>query len=292
MVEDASRPRLGRGLAALIGDQSFSADDRQARQRRAPIEAIRANPRNPRRDFVEVDLGELAQSIRERGVLQPILVRPVRGEIVRFEIIAGERRWRAAQLASLHEIPIVSIDATDQQSLEIAIIENVQRADLNAVEEALGYQQLITEFSYSNADLAKILGKSRSHVANTLRLLQLPESVSRMLREGHISAGHARSLLALKDPEKAAKSILEHGLSVRDVERLAQREAQNDVNVAASGKLGKSKAQSADSIAVQQTLSEILGLVVKIDHSGEGGEMRIRYKSLEQLDALCRRLGG
>src|SRR5471030_2824357 len=226
MVEDAARSRLGRGLAALIGDVEGTPGAERARgQRRVPIEFVRPNPRNPRRVFSDTELEELAQSLRERGMIQPIVVRSVRGATDSFEIIAGERRWRAAQRASLHEVPIVVLDVSDAEALELAIIENVQRADLNALEEASGYQALASEFNHSQDDIAKVVGKSRSHIANTLRLLKLPETVKAYINSGKLTAGHARALINHHDPEAAARDIVEKGLNVRQVEALGQEQA-------------------------------------------------------------------
>src|SRR5262250_2019535 len=217
MAEEAVRSRLGRGLAALIGDvgEESAALERTRGQRRVPIEFLRPNPRNPRRNFPEAELDELAASIRERGIIQPILVRTARGAADSYEIIAGERRWRAAQRAGTHEVPIVLLEVSDKEALELAIIENVQRSDLNALEEANGYQALADEFKYSQDDIAKIVGKSRSHVTNTVRLLRLPDGVQEFIRSGKISAGHARALLGQPDPETLAQAIVAQGLSVR-----------------------------------------------------------------------------
>ena len=221
------RPRLGRGLAALIGDAGEEPTAGRGAPRKAPIEFLRPNPHNPRKAFREDELDELAASIRERGVIQPVIVRPVPRIADAYEIIAGERRWRAAQRAGLHEIPIVVIDVSDREALELAIVENVQRADLNALEEANGYAQLGADYKYSHADIARIVGKSRSHVANTLRLIGLPEHSRALLADGKITAGHARALLALADPDAVADRIVARGLSVRDVERLAERAGQS-----------------------------------------------------------------
>jgi ParB family chromosome partitioning protein len=291
MAEEA-RPRLGRGLAALIGDagEENAALERARGPKKIPIEFLRPNPRNPRKTFDDTELEELADSIREKGIIQPIVARNVPGVADAYEIIAGERRWRAAQRAGLHEIPILTVEADDRQALEIAIIENVQRADLNALEEALGYERLASEFGYSQGDLAKIIGKSRSHVANTLRLLNLPESVKELLAQGLFSAGHARALLAVGDPVSVAKRILDQGLTVRDVERIAQEDSQRAPEIKSTDGIKARKEKDADTRALEKTLSEALGLVVTIDHKGESGEMRIRYKSLDQLDALCHRL--
>jgi ParB family chromosome partitioning protein len=284
---EQGRARLGRGLAALIGDSAPEAPpaERTRGQRRVPIEFLRANPRNPRKAFSDAELEDLSNSIRERGVIQPILVRTVPGVADSYEIIAGERRWRASQRAGLHEVPILVVEADDKDALEIAIIENVQRSDLNPLEEALGYEQLAAEFKYTQQDLAKVIGKSRSHIANMLRLLKLPDEVRGLLAEGALSAGHARALLSLSDPESAAKQIVAQGLSVRDAERMAQREAE-----AADRAPRAKKEKDADTLALEQSLTEALGLVVRVDHQGEGGEVRLKYRTLDQLDALCARL--
>ena len=294
-MADEARSRLGRGLASLIGDVGGEAAhlERPRVQRKVPIEFIKPNPRNPRRIFADAELEELAASIRERGVIQPILVRAVRGAMDQYEIVAGERRWRAAQRANLHDVPIILIEADEKAALEIAVIENVQRADLNALEEAMGYDQLGNEFGYSHGDLARIIGKSRAHITNTLRLLKLPKLSRQMLAEGHLSAGHARALLALSDPDGVAKRIVEQGLSVRDVERIAQTEA----DAANGGKTeakpnGARREKDADTRALEKDMSDALGLAVSIDGRGERGEVRIRYKNLEQLEAVCARLKG
>jgi ParB family chromosome partitioning protein len=289
MAEEA-RPRLGRGLAALIGDagSEVAAIDRLRGQRLVPIEFLRPNPRNPRKDFKEAELDDLAASIKERGILQPILVRSITGVADAYEIVAGERRWRAAQRANVHDVPIILIEADEKAALEIAVIENVQRADLNALEEAMGYEQLGNEFGYSHGDLARIIGKSRSHIANTLRLLKLPTLSRRMLAEGHLSAGHARALLSVSDPDSVARRIVEQGLSVRDVERITQQETENSAGRTKTKATRREK--DADTRALEKDLSNALGLAVSIDVRGECGEVRIRYKDLEQLDALCTRL--
>ena len=291
-MAEEGRPRLGRGLAALIGDAGTetAAIDRLRGQRLVPIEFLRPNPRNPRKDFREAELDDLSASIKERGILQPILVRSIAGVADAYEIVAGERRWRAAQRANVHDVPIILIEADAKAALEIAVIENVQRADLNALEEAMGYEQLGNEFGYSQGDLARIIGKSRSHIANTLRLLKLPKLSRQMLAEGHLSAGHARALLSVSDPDAVAKRIVEQGLSVRDVERITQQETENS-----AGRV-KTKAprreKDVDTRALEKDLSDALGLAVSIDARGERGEVRIRYTDLEQLDALCARLKG
>lgn len=291
MVEEQGRSRLGRGLAALIGDvgEEIGAIERARGQRKVPVEFLRPNARNPRKAFAEAELEDLAASVRERGILQPIIVRSIPGMIDAYEIIAGERRWRAAQRAELHDVPVILVEANDREALEIAIVENVQRADLNAMEEAAGYERLIAEFDYTQNDLAKVIGKSRSHVANTLRLSKLPEPVKRMVGEGAVSAGHARALLAVSEPEQVAKRIVEEGLTVRDIERLGQDEARSENKPVRAAAPKPEK--DPDTRAVEKALEEALGLSVSIQHRANGGgEMKINYKTLEQLDALCRRL--
>lgn len=292
-MAEETRPRLGRGLAALLGDagDEVAAIDRMRSQKRVPIEFLRPNPRNPRKRFDDTELDDLANSIRERGIIQPILVRTIPRIADAYEIIAGERRWRAAQRAELHDVPVVLVEAGDKEALEIAIIENVQRADLNAIEEAQGYEQLSNEFGYSQTDLARVIGKSRSHVANTLRLLKLTPTTLEMVTSGLLSAGHARALLAVADADSIAKRIVEQGLTVRDVERIAQLEAEREPETKPDTAIGDGKPQkSADTRALEDILAQAIGLTVIIDHRGERGEVRIRYKNLEQLDALCRRL--
>lgn len=287
MSDDPSRKRLGRGLAALIGEMDKPAQPAQPKvgaDSRVPIEFLSPNPRNPRRNFGEADLADLAQSIREHGVVQPVVVRPSASG--RFEIIAGERRWRAAQRAGLTDIPIIIRDVDDRVALELAIIENVQRADLNPVEEALGYQQLIDDHSYTQADLGQVIGKSRSHVANTLRLLKLPDAIRDMLVDGALSAGHARTLVTAADPAGLARRIVEDGLSVRQAEALAQE----PVRVSSGIKASESAPKDADTLALEKMLSDVTGMKVQISHGRKGGELKISYKSLEQLDELCRRL--
>ncbi|MEJ8474937.1 ParB/RepB/Spo0J family partition protein [Roseibium algae] len=298
MAEEGSKnKRLGRGLAALIGDsavQDTSAPERGLRDsRRVPIEHLEPNPRNPRKTFSEKDLADLTESLRAKGIVQPILVRPAAGKQDRFEIIAGERRWRAAQKAGLHDAPIIIRDVTDQEALELAIIENVQRADLNPIEEAMGYDQLTAEFSYSQGELAKVIGKSRSHVANTMRLLKLPNSVKDYLAEGLLTAGHARALITVEDPAALADLIVEKGLTVRDAEKLAQDpEALSKLLSGAKNEVSKPQ-KDADTKALEQRLADTLGLKVTVGHKPgkENGDLKIKYTSLEQLDELCRKLG-
>jgi ParB family chromosome partitioning protein len=291
----ADKPsRLGRGLAALIGDVGveapandrggeLAAAPRQA-QRKVPIETIKPNPRNPRRIYSDEELSELAISIRERGIIQPIVVRPAKGE-GGFEIIAGERRWRAAQRAKLHEVPIVVLDVSDGEALELAIIENVQRTDLNPLEEALGYQSLVDHYKHSQDDIAGIVGKSRSHVSNTLRLLKLPDSVKAYINAGKITAGHARALIGQPNPEQLAHEIVSKGLNVRQIEQAKQEK---------SGKKGKAgrKRKDPNTVALERSLSDTRGRAVEINHRGRGGSVKIKYKTLDQLDEVTRRLEG
>ncbi|ESX03176.1 chromosome partitioning protein ParB [Mesorhizobium sp. LSJC268A00] len=292
MSEDLSRKRLGRGLAALIGeiDRPVAAAEKPGLNAdgKVPIEFLSPNPKNPRRHFGDADLTDLAQSIREHGVVQPVVARPSPTQAGRYEIIAGERRWRAAQRAGLTEIPIIVRDVNDRTALELAIIENVQRTDLNPVEEALGYQQLIDDHGYTQADLGNVIGKSRSHVANTLRLLKLPDVIRDMLVDGVLSAGHARTLVTAQDPAGLAKQIVEEGLSVRQAEALAQMPAGGTPPKAkpAHGASGK----DADTLALERLMTNTIGMIVTIEHKGKGGAIRVDYRSLEQLDELCRRL--
>ena len=287
-MADDGRSRLGRGLAALMGDVSAEATttpERARTQRRVPIEYLRPNPRNPRRNFSDAELDELAASIKQRGIIQPVVVRSVRGAKDAYEIIAGERRWRAAQRAALHEIPIVPFEASDSEALELAVIENVQRTDLNPLEEAGGYQALASEYGHSHEDIAKIVGKSRSHVTNTLRLLKLPEPVKAYIHAGKISAGAARMLIGAADPEEMAREIVDRGLNVRQVEALAKDRAPG------SGKAAKKRVvKSADTIALERRVSNTLGLTVTVDHRSKGGVLHIHYRNLDQLEEVLRRL--
>jgi len=286
MAEDVARRRLGRGLASLIGDVGGEAGvmERARPPRHLPTAYLRPNPRNPRRAFDSADLDDLAASVREKGVVQPILVRPMADAINTYEIIAGERRWRAAQKAGLHEVPVVVHEASDKEALELAIIENVQRTDLNPIEEAHGYQQLIDEHGYSAPELARVIGKSRPHVVNTLSLLKLPEAVQAYLSEGKLTAGHARALIHVEDPEAVARRIVEEGLSVREAESLRQART--------VGRKRPRPEKDADTKALEKAISDHLGLKVTVNHKpgGESGEIRIAYKTLDQLDDIARRL--
>jgi ParB family chromosome partitioning protein len=280
--------RLGRGLAALIGDMApieapRGADNSNGGQRRVPVEMLIANRANPRRDFAIEALEELTASIKEKGVMQPLLVRPS-GEPNGFEIIAGERRWRAAQRAGLHDVPVVVREVDDKEALELAIIENVQRVDLNPLEEAQGYDQLIEQFSYTQQDLAQVIGKSRSHVANTLRLLKLPREIRDLVTRGELTAGHARTLITAEDPLAVAREIIAGNLSVREAEQLSQKGA------APKRAPEANSARDADTVALEKELSDTLGVSVAIAHSTKGGKVEIRYKTLEQLDALLVKL--
>jgi ParB family chromosome partitioning protein len=281
--------RLGRGLAALIGDMATmeSARVTESGIKKLPVDFIIGNRSNPRRTFNVEQLEELTNSIREKGIMQPLLVRPSEDPHL-FEIIAGERRWRAAQRAGLHEVPVIVREVDDKEALELAIIENVQRADLNPLEEAMGYGQLIEQFEYTQQDLAQVIGKSRSHVANTLRLLRLPEDVREMVSSGALTAGHARTLITAEDPAALARQIVSSGLSVRDAEALSQQR-----DGAAKKKSVSSPAErNSDTVALERRLADALGLSVALAHGDRGGKLEIRYKTLEQLDSICLKLTG
>jgi ParB family chromosome partitioning protein len=288
MADDGARSRLGRGLAALIGDvggETQAVERGSRHQRKVPIEFLRPNPRNPRKTFSEAELDEFAASIGKRGIIQPIAVRNLGAD--RFEIIAGERRWRAAQRAGLHEVPVVVLDVTDGESLEIAIVENVQRTDLNPLEEAAGYQMLATEFNHSQDEIAKVTGKSRSHVANTIRLLKLPDAVKAYINAGKLTAGHARMLVGQPNAEELAEEIVKRDLNVRQVEQMARQSGPKQGREAK--RLGRKK--DADTEALEQRLADALGLNVTIAHRDNGsGTLEVRYRTLEQLDEVVRRL--
>ncbi|MFZ0841416.1 MAG: ParB/RepB/Spo0J family partition protein [Xanthobacteraceae bacterium] len=285
MAEEASRSRLGRGLASLIGDLGAEANDRGRTQRRLPIELLKRNPYNPRRAFSEVQLDELAQSIRDRGIIQPLIVRPAGND--NYEIVAGERRWRAAQRAGLHEVPVVVVEVNDRDAFQLAIIENVQRADLNPIEEANAYQRLATEFDYSQEEVAKTVGKSRPHVANTLRLLKLTRTVQELITTNKLDAGHARILVGLDDQEELANLIVERGYSVRQVEAMVR---ERTVGAASAPREPRSK--DPNSRAFEKRLTDALGLQVTLNQRGDGGVLHIRYSNLDQLDNIARKLEG
>ncbi|WP_455479406.1 ParB/RepB/Spo0J family partition protein [Bartonella sp. B23] len=299
MNDDQSKKRLGRGLAALIGDISLNNDlirssntDKftefnavsPVSERFVPLESISCNPHNPRRHFTDSELDNLAQSIRQHGVVQPVIVRPSRDHPHRFELIAGERRWRAAQRANLSKLPVIVRDVDDKTALELTIIENVQRADLNPIEEAMGYEILLNEHGYTQADLAQVIGKSRSHVANTLRLLKLPPKVQQFLTDGHLSAGHARCLITVDNPQDLAEKIIHEGLSVRQTEILAYEQANPKV------KKRTVVEKDTETKSLEKLLADVIGMKVTIRHGKKGGDLKIRYSSLEQLDDICRRL--
>jgi ParB family transcriptional regulator, chromosome partitioning protein len=285
MAEEASRSRLGRGLASLIGDLGAEANDRGRTQRRLPIELLKRNPYNPRRAFSEAQIDELAQSIRDRGIIQPLIVRPIGND--NYEIVAGERRWRAAQRAGLHDVPVVVVEANDSEAFQLAIIENVQRADLNPIEEASAYQRLATEFGYSQEEVAKTVGKSRPHVANTLRLLKLTRPVQELITTNKLDAGHARILVGLDDQEELANLIVERGYSVRQVEAMIR---ERTVSAASAPREPRSK--DPNSRAFEKRLTDALGLQVTLNQRGDGGVLHIRYSNLDQLDDIARKLEG
>jgi ParB family transcriptional regulator, chromosome partitioning protein len=284
MTEETKQRGLGRGLSALLGDEGedYAALDRVRGAKDVPVEQLRPNKYQPRRYFDEQKAAELVDSVREKGVLEPLLVRRIDDDPTSYEIIAGERRWRAAQKAQLHQVPVVIKEISDAEALEISIIENVQREDLTALDEAEGYQRLIAEFSYTQEQTGRLVGKSRSHIANMLRLLTLPNGVKAYLADGRLSAGHARALINADNPEKLADRIVEGALNVRETEKLTKK--------------GRPKAAPAtrdpDTIALEDDISNALGLKVDIQFHGEdkGGEVRISYGTLEQLDEICRRL--
>ncbi len=280
--------RLGRGLASLIGEpvQGRPTLPPEGEQRLVFTSDLKAGQLNPRKDFRDEELAELAESIRSKGLVQPIIVRPSGNG---YEIVAGERRWRAAQKAGLHTVPVIARDLTDKEVLELAIIENVQRADLNAIEEATGYRDLIERFEYSQEQLSEIIGKSRSHVANTLRLLKLPESVRAMVQDGRLTAGHARALIGHDDAEALARRIIEGGLNVREVEALVQDDVAGGSD--ASGSPRRQREKDADTRAFEKELASVLGLKVEIKRGpGDSGNLIIKYANYEQLDYIRSRL--
>lgn len=290
MAEAQAKKTLGRGLSALFDDVDVRGPTEAAvaptSANMVPIDAIEPNADQPRKHFDETELSELADSIRQKGVLQPILVRPLSGAVGRFEIVAGERRWRAAQRANLHEVPVVKREMDDIEALEIAIIENVQRSDLNPIEEALGYRQLMDKYNYTQDALAQGVGKSRSHIANILRLNNLPPKVQQMVQQGELSAGHARAMLTANDPTSLAMTAVSKNWSVRDVEKAVKA---GTTQKAAASK--KTVEKDADTVSLEGDLSAALRMQVSITHKGkQGGELKINYRSLEDLDELCTRL--
>jgi ParB family chromosome partitioning protein len=267
------------GLSALLGGASDLAEG----TRTIPIEFLRPSPVQPRRRFAEDELAALAESIRAKGVMQPLLVRRVPDDDTQYEIIAGERRWRAAQLAGRHELPVVVYALSDREALEVALIENVQRQDLTPLEEAEGYRRLIDDFGHTQDELAHNLGKSRSHIANLVRLLGLPAPLRALLENGQLTAGHARALLGARDPMPFARQVVARGLNVRQTEAMVRNERQ------ATG-LGSQKRRDADTAALERDLASRLGLPIRLRPKASGGTLTIEYRSLEQLDALVRRL--
>jgi len=287
-MADDKRKGLGRGLSALMGEPAAAAPARPTRE--LPIELLHPGRYQPRKRFDEAELEALADSIRSVGVVQPIVVRRKSGPGEEYEIVAGERRWRAAQRAALHAVPVVVKEISDLQAMEFALVENLQRQDLNPVEEAQGYQRMLDEFGHTQEQVAKIVGKSRSHVANTLRLLGLPPGIRVMLEDGRLSAGHARALLTAAAPEQLAKAIVARGLNVRQAERLAQGKPAAK-RAAAAAPAPPAAPKDADTRALEANLSNALGLTVTVEFAAEaGGEVRIKYATLEQLDEVCRRL--
>ena len=295
MEKKIERKGLGRGLSALMADVNLTNDEVHAEQARSPqgnvflaIDQVHPNPHQPRRDFDPALLEELAASIRAKGIIQPLVVRKAPGQ-QGYQIVAGERRWRAAQMAQLHKVPAVVRDFTDSEVLEIAIIENIQRADLNAIEEALGFRQLMDNFGHTQEKLAEALSKSRSHIANTMRLLALPPDVQSMIRNGKLSAGHARALIGSPDPVALAQKVVGAGLSVRETEKLVRSAA---VPPGSRRTQSRRSEKDADTRAIEADLSASLSMAVSIDHDngGDGGILRIRYRDLEQLDKLCQAL--
>ena len=287
MSERAARRQLGRGLAALFGEagEGALAGAGAGPQRLVPIERIRPGALQPRRRFAEAELDALAQSIREKGILQPLLVRSLTAQETDFELIAGERRWRAAQRVGLHDVPIIIRQISDSDALEIALVENLQREDLSPLEEAEAYSRLMEEFGRTQASLAEAVGKSRSHVANMIRLLSLPAPVRRRLDEGELSAGHARALLAAADPVALAEEVVRRGLNVRATERLVQRRAKTPPPA-------KRPPRDADTVALERELAAVLGLRVTLEPKKRGGALTLHYASLDQLDRVLNLLRG
>ncbi|MEP2642631.1 ParB/RepB/Spo0J family partition protein [Roseobacter sp.] len=298
MAGVADRKRgLGRGLSALMSDvaetEKATNAGPSAAERLVPIEQIIPNPDQPRKRFADDDLSDLSSSIKEKGVIQPLIVRSIADD--KYEIVAGERRWRAAQIANLHELPVVVRHFTDVEVLEVAIIENIQRADLNPIEEAAGYRQLMDRFGHTQEKMAEALGKSRSHIANLLRLLNLPAPVLEMVRTGDLSSGHARALVPARDPMKLAQQIIKGGLSVRATESLVKKSTADD-NKPFQSKTPKAvlDTKDADTKALEGDLSASLGVKVELNHKSghESGQVVLHYKTLDELDELCRVLSG
>ena len=290
-ADGGKRTPLGRGLSALFGEASedYASLDRVRQTKQVPVEFLHPGRFQPRRRFDDEAIAELIQSVREKGILQPLLVRRDAESSNSYEIIAGERRWRAAQAAGLHEVPVVVRDLTDREALEASLIENIQREDLTALEEADGYRRLMDEFTHTQEDLARVVGKSRSHVANTLRLLTLPEALKAMVQDGRLSAGHARALLTAPDALALAQQVIDGGLNVRQTEQLARGDGA--VTPDTPGVPRQREPKDADLLALEQDLSGRLGLKVTITTRGRGGTLAIQYRTLDQLDDVLRRLG-
>ena len=298
MTAQAHKSRLGRGLASLIGDPAVETGPPlplEGEQRMIAIDLLHGSVLNPRKDFSEDELAELANSIRVKGLVQPLIARHHPKVAGAYEIVAGERRWRAAQRAGLHQLPTIVRDLDDQDVLELALIENVQQSDLNAIEEANGYNELMQRFDYSQEQLSDIIGKSRSHVANTLRLLRLPESIQAHVQSGALSAGHARTLVGQRDAEALAKKIIQQDLNVRETEALVQALSSGGIGSSGSGSKSSSRVREkdADTLAFEKELSDILGLKVEIKRgSGESGHLSIKYGNFDQLEYIRERLFG
>lgn len=295
MADKKSKQRgLGRGLSALMADVNEAApateEGTKPADRVVPIEKITPNPDQPRRRFDQSALDDLAASVKEKGIIQPLIVRPKPGKQGEFEIVAGERRWRAAQMAKLHEIPILVREFSDIEVLEVAIIENVQRADLNPVEEAAGYSQLMEKFGHTQEKLSEVLGKSRSYIANAVRLLSLPDEVQTYLSEGKLSSGHARALITAEDPVALAREVIKKNLSVRETEKLTKKPTGNIFSDNGKAKTTKTPAKDADTKALEGDLAANLGMKVALNHKPgqEKGQITISYDTLEELDTLCR----
>lgn len=305
MVADEKRRNLGRGLSALLGDSGVAAaasvlegnaaapaaaaGNQSRGLRTLAVSQMKPGKFQPRRQFEEEAIADLVESVREKGILQPILVRPIDGG---FEIIAGERRWRAAQRAQLHEVPVIIREFTDKEALEVALVENLQRQDLSPLEEADGYRRLVDEFSHTQEELAKAVGKSRSHVANMMRLLALPDPIKAMVEAKQLSAGHARALLTADNPVALAREVVDKQLNVRQTEKLAAGEAKGKGGASGGGRPPASIHKDADTAALERDLAEMLGVKVTLKSLGKGGELTIHYGSLEQLDDILSRLSG
>ena len=296
MADNDKKRGLGRGLSALMADvaepEAAKTQSDGSSVRMVPIEKVFANPEQPRKTFTQPELEDLSASIKEKGVLQPLIVRSkLSGSSSSFEIVAGERRWRAAQMAQLHQIPVIVREFSDTEVLEVAIIENVQRADLNAIEEALGYRLLMDRFGHTQEKVSEALGKSRSHIANLLRLLNLPAGIQTYVQEGVLSAGHARAIIGAPNPLGIAQQVIANNLSVRETERLVKSVS----NAPSVRKAPKSPTEKdADTRALEADLSAALGMKVALEHEGggEAGKLSVSYKNLEELDDLCRKLSG